>query len=211
MTLSITNLNKTFGEKVIFENFNFEAAPSEMIAIMGSSGSGKTTLLNIIGILDSNYHGEYRYNETDLGKINEKERSHFLRTKIGYLFQNYSLIDDETVSSNLEVALYKRDLNKKEKELLKIEALEKVGIEATYMNKKVFLLSGGEQQRIALARLVLKQSEIILADEPTGNLDEENEKIIMSVLKDFALEGKIVIVVTHNKSLLEYFDRVVEI
>ena len=209
MMISINRLNKKFGDKVIFENFEFNVFPSEMIAIVGASGSGKTTLLNIIGLLDLDYEGIYKFRDINMAKIKEKKKSEFLRTEIGYLFQNYSLIDDETVSNNLQISMYKKKFSKVTKKELMIDALRRVGMDSSYLDKKIFLLSGGEQQRVALARLILKDCNIILADEPTGNLDDDNEKVVMSILRDFALEGKAVIVVTHNKHLFNYFDRVV--
>lgn len=137
-----------------------------------------------------------------------KESIILLREKISYLFQNYALIDNETVEKNLELALkFSKDKNKEE---IIDDALEKVGLKG-YRDRMVYSLSGGEQQRVSLARLLIKPSEIILADEPTGNLDFENAKVVMNILDDLYISGKSVVMVSHDERFLKDFDRLVEL
>ncbi len=208
--IEINGLYKKFDDHTIFENFHLNIDDQEFIAITGMSGCGKTTLLNILGLLDFEYQGEVIYNQVHIKKLSNKKRAKFVRENISYLFQNYALIDDQTVYDNLLLALYYTKLKKEEKDKRIQETLKKVGLEG-FENKKVYTLSGGEQQRIALARVILKPCQIILADEPTGNLDSSNRDIVLENLLDLNKEGKTVIIVTHDDYIAKKCNRVIRL
>ena len=204
--IEIKNLNKKFNDKVIFNNLNLTIEDGEMLAISGASGSGKTTLLNILGKLDKEYNGNIIIDNKNLKTITQ---TNYLRNTIGYLFQNYALADNLTVTRNLDFSLkYSDDKSLEAKE----NALEMVGLDPKeYLNKKIYTLSGGEQQRVALARLFLKPCSIILADEPTGSLDVKNRDVVLEILRKMNEHGKTVIVVTHDPYVLTVCDRVIKI
>ena len=208
MVIELKNINKNYGNKYLFKNLNFSIKKGEMIAITGASGSGKSTLLNIIGLIDKPNSGEVSICGNKNPYDKEKIKLNLFRNNIGYLFQNYALVDNYTVSKNLDIAL--EYVKGKDKKKLKEEALDKVGL-LDKLNNKVFELSGGEQQRVALARLILKENDIILADEPTGSLDEDNKAIILTLLKELNNEGKTVVVVTHDKVVANMCDREINI
>lgn len=208
--IELKNLHKSFGEKVIFKSLNYKIDTGSMVAIIGKSGCGKSTLLNMIGLLDSDYTGTILIDKNDIAKMNEKKKSVYIRNNINYLFQNYALIDNETVEENLLLALTYHKIKKTEKIDKINNALKSVGLE-NYNNKKVYTLSGGEQQRIALARVILKKGNIILADEPTGNLDDNNSKIVMDILKQLQKEGKTIVIVTHNQKIADQCDEVLSL
>lgn len=207
MEIRISHLSKHYDQKCIFDNFDYTFGSGKMYAIVGESGSGKSTLLNMIGLLDDPTSGHIYYDNEKMSSHN-RQTLNYLRNKISYLFQNYALIETETVKNNLMIAL-KHVRSSQKDEFIK-KALEKVGL-AGYEKEKVYHLSGGEQQRVAMARLYLKPSQVILADEPTGNLDEKNKAVILNALKDFAKEGKIVIVVTHDYSIVDQCDEVIQL
>lgn len=204
--IEIKNLNKKFNDKVIFNNLNLTIEDGEMLAISGASGSGKTTLLNILGKLDKEYDGNIIIDNKNLKTITQ---TNYLRNTIGYLFQNYALADNLTVTRNLDFSLkYSDDKSLEAKE----NALEMVGLDPKeYLNKKIYTLSGGKQQRVALARLFLKPCSIILADEPTGSLDVKNRDVVLEILRKMNEHGKTVIVVTHEPYVLTVCDRVIKI
>lgn len=204
--IEIKNLNKKFNDKVIFNNLNLTIEDGEMLAISGASGSGKTTLLNILGKLDKEYDGNIIIDNKNLKTITQ---TNYLRNTIGYLFQNYALADNLTVTRNLDFSLkYSDDKSLEAKE----NALEMVGLDPKeYLNKKIYTLSGGEQQRVASARLFLKPCSIILADEPTGSLDVKNRDVVLEILRKMNEHGKTVIVVTHEPYVLTVCDRVIKI
>ena len=208
--ITIKNLNKSFGEKQVFTNFNCTIKNGFMTAIIGKSGSGKSTLLNMIGLLDLDYQGEILYDDVNIKKLKENKQVEFIRNNINYLFQNYALVDNETVEQNLLLALAYEKINKEEKTTKINEVLTKVGLD-NFNNKKIYTLSGGEQQRIALARTILKKGDIILADEPTGNLDEGNKEIVLKILKEFKDLGKTIIIVTHDLSIASECDEVIKL
>lgn len=206
--IKLDKISKSYGLKNIFTDFSFEVGKNEKILIMGPSGAGKSTLLNILGTLEKVDKGQTVHFSYKNIRPQSKESIILLREKISYLFQNYALIDNETVEKNLELALkFSKDKNKEE---IIDDALEKVGLKS-YRDRKVYSLSGGEQQRVALARLLIKPSEIILADEPTGNLDFENAKVVMNILDDLYISGKSVVMVSHDERFLKDFDRLVEL
>lgn len=210
MIIELKNINKKYGSRELFQNLDFSIKKGEMVAITGASGSGKSTLLNIMGLIDKPDSGEVliRGNKNPYDK--EKIKLNLFRNNIGYLFQNYALVDNYTVSKNLDIALEYVKVTDKDKKKLKEEALDKVGL-LDKLNNKVFELSGGEQQRVALARLMLKKNDIILADEPTGSLDENNKNIILKLLKQLNNEGKTIVVVTHDKVVADICHREINI
>lgn len=208
--IEINNLNKSFGEHHVIKDFSYKIDDGKMIAIKGKSGSGKSTLLNVLGLLDVDYSGEVLYDKVQVSKLSEKKRNEYIRNNINYLFQNYALIDSETVENNLLLALEYEKISKKEKKEKINQALEAVDLSG-FNDKKVFTLSGGEQQRIALARIILKRGNIILADEPTGNLDKDNSDKVMKILKQLQKQGKTIIIVTHNDSFANECDEVINL
>lgn len=208
--IKIIDLKKSFKDKVIFENFNYTIKDGTMIAIVGKSGSGKTTLLNILGLLDFDFSGKILYDNHEISKLNEKGITKYIRNNINYLFQNYALIDDETVEQNLLLSLEYEKISKSDKILMINNSLENVGL-PEYNKKKIYTLSGGEQQRVALARIMLKRGNIILADEPTGNLDEQNSKMVMDLLKKLQKLGKMIIIVTHNPEIANKCDEIIQL
>lgn len=191
--IKIENLRKTFGEQVIFSGFSTEINDGEFVIISGRSGAGKTTLLNMIGFLEEYDSGRITVDGIELSE-KKKQRYYFLN-KVGFLFQNFALIENKTVRQNLEI------IKPSARSEYDIEtALREVGL-SDKADKKVYTLSGGEQQRVALARLFLKKCDIILADEPTGSLDKGNAEAVIKLLKELNKKGKTVIIVTHDESI----------
>ncbi|WP_144466314.1 ABC transporter ATP-binding protein [Bacillus sp. FDAARGOS_235] len=206
MEIELKNISKKYENKQVLDNFNLVVNKGEMMAITGQSGTGKSTLLNIVGLLEEPDSGDVIIQGIENAWKSEKKQIELFRYTIGYLFQNYALIDNETVSKNLDVALeYVKLPNKEDK---KKEVLEKVGL-LDKLNSKIYQLSGGEQQRIALARLMLKKNDIILADEPTGSLDEGNRDQVLSILKSLNNEGKTILIVTHDPEVSKICTNVV--
>lgn len=193
--IELKNISKSYNNKDIFKDFSLTVNKGEMVTITGESGKGKTTLLNIVGLLEAPDSGDVIIQGIKNAWKNERAQVKLFRYTLGYLFQNYALVEQETVSKNLDIALeYVKTSNKVEK---KKEVLERVGL-LEKMNSKVFQLSGGEQQRVALARLMLKKNDIILADEPTGALDPANRDKILTLLAELNKEGKTIVIVTHD-------------
>lgn len=208
MTLiKLDNVNKTFNGKPILTNFNLEIEQGEFLGISGKSGAGKSTLLNIIGLLEE-CEGDVVIKGKKISNINSKEARMVLKKDIGYLFQNYALIDDLTVYENLKIVLDK--VHKGDRKTLALHELSKLGLEDV-LDKKIYQLSGGEQQRVAIARLILSNNEIILANEPTGSLDKNNGDIIMSLLKELHVQGKTIIMVSHDESAMLYCSRTINL
>lgn len=206
--ISLNKINKYYGSKTIFKDFSFEVFKKEKILIMGPSGAGKSTLLNILGTLEKVDSGETVHFSHKNVRPQSKKSIILLREKISYLFQNYALIDNETVEDNLKIAL--KFSKAKDKNKVIDDALEKVGLEG-YRDRMIYSLSGGEQQRVSLARLLIKPSEIILADEPTGNLDDKNAQAIMNILNEINLSGKSIVMVSHDKRFVNDFDRLINL
>lgn len=195
--IKLENICKKYDEKTIFDKFSLEIDQGEFISIMGSSGAGKSTLLNIIGLLEKADSGNVIINGYKNPSMYNSNGRTLLRNHLAYLFQNYGLIENESVFDNLLISIRFIKISKSEKKQRIYNALAQVGL-AGVQNKKVYKLSGGEQQRIAIAKIILKESDIILADEPTGSLDENNKKEVLKLLKSFNEEGKTVVVVTHD-------------
>ncbi|KEH94043.1 bacteriocin ABC transporter ATP-binding protein [Clostridium botulinum C/D str. BKT12695] len=204
--IKLVNVTKQFGSHTIFQNLNLSIAENDFVAILGKSGKGKTTLLNMIGCIEPITSGEINICGIKNPSVNKKSGSELLRNKISFLFQNYALVDDENVNFNLDIALRFTKGTKSEKDKLKKDALNMVGL-SDYELRKVYELSGGEQQRVAIARAILKPSNIVLADEPTGSLDPENRDIVLKLLTQMNNMGKTIIVVTHDNTVANYCKR----
>ena len=208
--IKLSNVTKAYGNKTVLDNLNMEIFPGEFVAVTGASGSGKSTLLNILGLLEPMDSGTYQILGLDNPRSDSKESVQLLRTKISYLFQNFALVHERSVAYNLGIALRFAGVTRSRKKELIAQALRQVGMEG-FEKKKVFQLSGGEQQRVALARIILKPSEIILADEPTGSLDFGNRDKVMEILAQLNQEGKTVIVVTHDPNVEKCAKRVIRL
>lgn len=206
--ISLKKITKKFGNHMIFSELNLEIQEGELVAIMGDSGAGKSTLLNIIGLLDVEYDGHYLISGQNLKNASWRKKSDFIRNNINYLFQNYALVDDETVFDNLMYALYYSDFSKDKKTDIIRSAMNDVKL-INVLDKEVYKLSGGEQQRIALARLIIKKGNLILADEPTGNLDTKNKEIVINILKKLNEMGKTVVIVTHDEHVASNCTRII--
>lgn len=202
--INLKSISKAY-DKEIVKDFSYSFQPGKSYVIAGESGSGKSTLLNIIGMLETIDKGEVYIDGVKNPKINSKEGQLILKDKISYMFQNYGLIDNETVLENLKLVRGPKN------DLITISnTLKQVGL-ANMEMKMVATLSGGEQQRVAIAKILLKNAKYILADEPTGNLDEDTANTIMNLLQKIIKddENKTLVVVTHNKKYLSLFDEVI--
>lgn len=204
--LKIENVSKQFLGKQILNNITYNFSPGKVYCITGASGSGKSTLLNIIGLLIKPDLGKVVYNDNPISNLSRYKKMTYFRDKLGFLYQNYALIDNQTVLDNLKVAT--KYLKMIDKEAYS-NVLKDVGLEG-FENRKVFTLSGGEQHRVAMARLMLKNCDIILADEPTGNLDHDNSIQIFNLLSNMKQE-KIVIISSHDPLIIEMCDEVIEL
>ncbi len=206
----LKNINKSYGKHKVLNNISITVYGGEMVAITGKSGSGKTTLLNILGLLEKPEDGSVLLFDEKSPRIGSLQANKILREKLSYLFQNFALIDNATIDNNLEIPLLYSKKTKREKRELKLSALKKVGLNVS-LNQKIHELSGGEQQRVAIARILLRPCELVLADEPTGSLDTENRDDILRILKELNNEGKTIIIVTHDKCVSEACHRTVEL
>jgi putative ABC transport system ATP-binding protein len=192
--IEIRNLYKKFDDKILFENYNYSIPDGGFVVFSGKSGCGKTTLLNMIGCLERPDKGSITIDGIDIWRTRKKRD--LFSCKYGFLFQNFALLEGKTVAQNLQI------IQKKSRTEINVkDALETVGL-AEKMDTKVYKLSGGEQQRLALARLMLKKCDVILADEPTGSLDEENADIVMNILHLLNQKGKTVVLVTHSDKII---------
>ncbi|MDU6274073.1 MAG: ATP-binding cassette domain-containing protein [Peptostreptococcaceae bacterium] len=208
MNIILNNITKKYGHNEILKNFNLSINRNSSLAILGDSGKGKSTLLNIIALFEDIDDGEIIIDGLN---VTDKEFNKMLywRYKLGYLFQNYALVDNLSVEKNLQIAIKYLDKSKKDKQILIEEALGKVGLLDKY-RKQVYTLSGGEQQRLAFARLMIKPCDIVLADEPTGALDLQNRNYIIELLKKIQ-EKNTLIIVTHDKEVAKICNNIIEI
>jgi len=210
----VNNLSKIYSSEnnssAAINNIGFKVKPGEFIAVMGPSGCGKSTLLNILGMLDNPTEGEYYFDGKDVSKLSEGSRSKVRKGNIGFVFQNFNLIDELTVYENVEMPLIYLKVPKALRHSKIIEVLDYVQIKGL-MHRFPYQLSGGEQQRAALARALVFKPKLILADEPTGNLDLENSNNIMRLLKRFNDDGITIILVTHEPELAKYCRKIIRI
>ena len=199
MTIDLLNVSKSFGSKKIFTDLNLKFESGKSYALIGGSGSGKSTLLNIIGRLEKIDSGNVLVDKQDIWKI--KERTFFKNT-VGYVFQNYYLLDNKKIYD------YLRLITKDKKTIT--DVLEKVGLSSDYLHQKIYELSGGQAQRVAIARMLMKPRKIILADEPTGALDGEIGKEIIRLLLNETAEDKYVIIATHDPAVYNEVDVIID-
>jgi len=213
--IKLENVSKIFNKKsnpiVVFDNLNFEIEMNKFISILGRSGSGKSTLLNLIGGIENPDKGNIYIGNNNITKLNRDSLAKFRNEEIGYIFQKFILEPSLSVIDNVVIPLVIRGVDKKEREKKAKEVLMFLNLEDR-INEKVCNLSGGEQQRVCIARALIGDANIILADEPTGNLDYERGQEVLKYLKKISLDGKSVILVTHNKDdAYKYSDYVYEI
>jgi putative ABC transport system ATP-binding protein len=205
--ITAKNLVKKYGTTCALKHASFTIEKGEWANIMGPSGSGKTTLLNLIGCLDSPTSGSLLVNGIETTKLNQKERTRFRRENIGLVFQQFHMIPHLTALENVMIAQYFHSIEDEEEAR---EALLRVGMEHR-LNHLPSQLSGGEQQRICIARALINQPQIILADEPTGNLDKRNEEAVLDIFRELHSEGRTIVIVTHNPEIGEMGDRIIHI
>jgi len=197
-------------ETVALNNIDIEVKEGEFVAVMGPSGCGKTTLLNILGLLDTPDSGEYYLGDKNVSHFTEKQRSDLRKEKIGFIFQNFYLIDELTVFENVELPLIYLGIRAKERKIKVLEILDKFGIPAR-KNYFPMQLSGGQQQRVAIARAVIPNPTLILADEPTGALDSARGEDVMNLLTKLNENGTTIVMVTHSQRDAEYSNRIVNL
>ena len=199
--LKLNAVSKTYETSEVktraLDDVSLEIKPGEFVSIMGPSGCGKSTLLNILGLLDRPSGGSYQFFGTEVARLGEGKLTRLRRDRIGFVFQSFNLIDDLTVAENVEVALIYRGVSAKERQRRVAEALEHVGI-AHRARHRPQQLSGGQQQRVVVARALVSKPSLILADEPTGNLDTANGEAVMNLLTEACAAGVTVVMVTHS-------------
>ena len=212
--IKITDLSKVFRteeiETTALNGVSFEIKEGEFVAIMGPSGCGKSTLLNILGLLDNPSGGSYMLLGSEVGQLKEKERTKFRKGNIGFVFQSFNLIDELDVCENVELPLRYLNISSSERKQKVTEILKRMGIShrAKHFPQQ---LSGGQQQRVAIARAVVSSPKLILADEPTGNLDSKNGKEVMDLLAELNAEGTTIVMVTHSQKDAAVAQRVINL
>lgn len=212
--IKIKDLKKVFRteevETIALNSISMEVKDCEFVAIMGPSGCGKSTLLNILGLLDNPTSGEYLLDNKEVGKLKEKERTQTRKGNIGFVFQSFNLIEEMTVFENVELPLTYLKVKASERKKRVEEVLHRMNIShraGHFPNQ----LSGGQQQRVAIARAVIANPKLILADEPTGNLDSKNGKDVMSLLTELNKEGTTIVMVTHSQHDASFAHRIVNL
>ena len=214
MMIKTVNLQKIFRTEEVqtlaLNDVNIEVNEGEFVAIMGPSGCGKSTLLNILGLLDNPTAGEYYLNGTEVSKFTESQRTSLRKGVIGFVFQSFNLIDELNVYENIELPLLYMGVPQAERKRRVEQAMERMGImhRAKHFPQQ---LSGGQQQRVAIARAVVAGPKLILADEPTGNLDSKNGKEVMDLLKELNKEGTTIVMVTHSQHDAGFADRIINL
>ena len=210
MIITVDNVNKTYKngslELQVLKNISFKVDKGEFLAIMGSSGSGKSTMMNILGCLDNQYEGRYILDGIDISKSTENELSEIRNKKIGFIFQSFNLLPRLTALENVELPLVYSSIPKEERHKRANELLEMVGLKDR-THHRPNELSGGQRQRVAIARALVNDPSIILADEPTGNLDSKSEAEIIEILQNLNKMGKTIVIVTHEPNIGEIAQR----
>lgn len=214
MNIEIRNLEKVFRtdtvQTVALNKVTLSIADGEFVAIMGPSGCGKSTLLNILGLLDNPTSGSYTLDGREVGNLHESERTAYRKGRIGFIFQSFNLIDTMTVRDNVMLPLNNLKLTRDERNSRVDEALRRMGI-AHRSRHYPSQLSGGQQQRAAIARAIVARPGVILADEPTGNLDSKNGAEVMSLLNELHKEGSTIVMVTHSQRDASLADRIINL
>ena len=214
MLLNLQNIDKNYGKEPLFvpvlKDVSLEVAQGDYIAIMGPSGSGKTTLMNIIGCLDRASEGTYLFEEEDISEMNDDALSDLRLNKIGFVFQNFNLLNSQTAQENVALPLIYAGINKEERNLRANVALSKVGL-ADRTTFKPNQLSGGQKQRVAIARAIINNPKILLADEPTGALDQASGKQVMELFKALNDEGVTIIMITHDANVASHAKKILHI
>jgi ABC-type lipoprotein export system ATPase subunit len=212
--ISLHNVEKCFAQGVnknyVLRRIDLDIKPGEFVSIMGPSGAGKSTLLHIIGMHDHSWNGEYSFDDVAVHSLKPKQRAELRNKNIGFVFQSYHLLDDQTVFENLELPLSYRNVNRKDRESIVCDTLDRfqiVGKKDLYPTQ----LSGGQQQLVGIARAVVANPRLILADEPTGNLHSAQGKEIMDLFKRLNEEGTTIIQVTHSEINAAYGNRIVQL
>ncbi|WP_314295122.1 ABC transporter ATP-binding protein [Fusobacterium periodonticum] len=204
MIITVDKVNKTYKngalELQVLKNISFKVNKGEFLAIMGSSGSGKSTMMNILACLDSQYEGTYILDGIDISKLTENQLSEIRNKKIGFIFQSFNLLPRLSALENVELPLVYSSVPKAERHKRAAELLEMVGLKDR-IHHKPNELSGGQRQRVAIARALVNDPSIILADEPTGNLDSKSEEEIIEILQELNRMGKTIVIVTHEPNI----------
>ena len=212
--LKLHNMYKVYStdevETVALNGVNLEIEQGDFVAIMGPSGCGKSTLLNIIGMLDNPSDGDYFFFDENIANFNESQRSKIRKQNIGFIFQNFNLIDELSVAENIELALLYHDMPSSKRKKRVANVMDRMGI-AHRANHMPGQLSGGQQQRVAVARAVVGDQPLILADEPTGNLDSVHGQEVMELLRSLNKEGTTIVMVTHSPAHADYAHRTVNL
>jgi putative ABC transport system ATP-binding protein len=210
--LSLRDLSRVYRtesvETTALDRIHLDVAEGEFVAIMGPSGCGKSTLLNIIGMLDSPTRGSYLFDGTEIGTLPETKLAEARKQNIGFIFQSFNLVDELSVSENIELALLYHDVPAAARKQRVDSVMDRVGI-AHRANHRPSQLSGGQQQRVAIARALVANPRLILADEPTGNLDTSNGEEVMRMLRSLNEEGATIVMVTHSPGHADFAGRVV--
>ncbi|WP_329803914.1 ABC transporter ATP-binding protein [Holdemanella biformis] len=214
MLLNLQNIDKNYGKEPlivpVLKDVSLEVAQGDYIAIMGPSGSGKTTLMNIIGCLDRASEGTYLFEEEDISEMNDDALSDLRLNKIGFVFQNFNLLNSQTAQENVALPLIYAGINKEERNLRANVTLSKVGL-ADRTTFKPNQLSGGQKQRVAIARAIINNPKILLADEPTGALDQASGKQVMELFKALNDEGVTIIMITHDANVASHAKKILHI
>lgn len=212
--IDLKNITKTYDmgsvQVQVLRGISLYVDEGEFISIIGPSGSGKSTLMNMIGCLDVPTTGEYYLDGKEISTYNEKQLSKIRNQKIGFIFQKFNLLPKLSAFENVELPLIYRNMNNKERKKRSIEALEKVGL-SDRMNHKPTELSGGQQQRVAIARALAGDPPVLLADEPTGNLDSKSGSDVMNIIRQLSSEGKTIVLITHDNEIARAAQRTITI
>ena len=208
--IDVKHLSKSFGDHLVLDDISEHIHPGEKVVVIGPSGSGKSTAMNIIGCLDTPTSGKYVLDGQDVASMTDNQLADVRNKEIGFIFQGFNLISNLDAVGNVELPLVYRGVSKNERKQLAMEALKSVGLEDR-MKHKPNEMSGGQQQRVAVARAVAAKPPIILADEPTGNLDTKSTQEIMEILKELHRSGRTVIIITHDEEIASQAHRVIRI
>ena len=212
--IKISDLSKTYkmssGSVCALSDINLEVKKGEFLAIIGSSGSGKSTLMNILGCLDRQTSGVYELCGKDVSKLSKRARAKLRNEKIGFIFQGFNLLEKMTALENVELPMMYGRIPAKKRREIALAALSRVGL-SERINHKPCELSGGQQQRVAIARAITRKPSVILADEPTGNLDTQSGRDVLEILDDLHLHGTTIVLITHDEKVANRAERVIEI